>query len=264
MNARDLHARLSRAELDYALFNALRTARDAGRGGIQRGTAGMFEYLLDPQRHTSLYYNRAVCHDPGPLSADTLAALPDAIAAVELAPVQATEGLAEALWSRGFRPAYQLCYLGRVPGVDGAASVAVERLDPADVDAFFDLLKVEGIDFPPEKRARKRTYYGTAQFQIFVARTAEGVPCGWTTMFVGDGNAFFGNSFTVPEHRHAGIHAALLAARLEAAAAARIDVAYTDVEHRSQSHYNCERSGFRVLTINTIWGRNPARGTIRG
>lgn len=52
-----------------------------------------------------------------------------------------------------------------------------------------------------------------------------------------------------------GVHGALLAARLNAAAGMGLEVAYTDVEHGSQSHYNCERAGFRTLTINTIWER---------
>jgi predicted acetyltransferase len=72
-------------------------------------------------------------------------------------------------------------------------------------------------------------------------------------MFVNGKIAYFGKSFTLPQFRQSGAHRALLAARLNAAAEQGLEVAYTDVEHGSQSHYNCERAGFRTLTINTIW-----------
>jgi len=72
-------------------------------------------------------------------------------------------------------------------------------------------------------------------------------------MHVEDKVAFFGNSFTLPQFRRSGTHSALLAARLNDAADLGLEVAYTDVEFRSQSHYNCERAGFRTLTVNTVW-----------
>jgi hypothetical protein len=64
-----------------------------------------------------------------------------------------------------------------------------------------------------------------------------------------------GNAYTRPDQRGQGAHAALLAARLNAAALAGASAIYTDVEHGSQSHFNGERAGLRTLSINTIWTR---------
>ena len=68
--------------------------------------------------------------------------------------------------------------------------------------------------------------------------------------------AFLGNAFTFPQFRTTGAHGSLLAARLNAAARVGLTMAFTDVEHRSQSYENCERAGFQILAINTIWKKS--------
>lgn len=133
--------------------------------------------------------------------------------------------------------------------------VAVERLGENEVDRFIDLLQQQGVDFPPEKRARKRPLYCTDRFRCYVAHDDTGTACGWTTMHVEGGAAFFGNSFTLPQFRRRGMHGAVLAARLNDAADLGLAAAYTDVEFGSQSHHNCERAGMHILTINTVWSR---------
>jgi hypothetical protein len=110
------------------------------------------------------------------------------------------------------------------------------------------------VTFDAERRAAKRRYYCTDQFRAYVARAA-GAVAGWATMFVGAGFVFFGNAYTLPPFRRSGAHRALLVARLADAATLGAAMAYTDVEHQSQSHMNCERAGFRTISINTIWAR---------
>ena len=75
-------------------------------------------------------------------------------------------------------------------------------------------------------------------------------------MFVRDGSAFLGNAFVPPSQRGRGVHASLLAARLDAAVAGGLDEVLTDVEHGSKSHENCERAGLHTITVNTIWQRD--------
>jgi GNAT superfamily N-acetyltransferase len=172
-------------------------------------------------------------------------------------PADLTPATSRFLLREGFAPRGQLCYLARRPAAVPATAGSVERLAPSRADEFLDLLALQGVDFPPERRDAKRGYYSTDRFQAFVARGADGAAHGWATMFVSDGSAFFGNSYTLPAFRKRGAHGSLLAARLTAASDLGLEIAFTDVEHRSASHDNCERAGFRTLTINTIWSRGP-------
>jgi GNAT superfamily N-acetyltransferase len=75
-------------------------------------------------------------------------------------------------------------------------------------------------------------------------------------MYLHNETAFLGNTFTRPEHRRNGYHMALLAARARHAMSVGATVIYTDVEHGSQSHHNCERAGMRTVSINTIWAKD--------
>jgi hypothetical protein len=255
MDLKEMYRRLPLAELAFAHFNARRTAAHEHESGIRRSSAEAFEYLVDPGRPTSPYYNRAISQSAGSLSVPALRKLPPGIAALELTPEQLTSEIAALLLELGFAPAYQLCYLGIIPNGGVSVGGQVLRLEPSQVDFFFDLLQRQGVEFPPDKRVRKRGYYCTEQFQSFVAKAADGTVCSWATMFV-DGNvAYFGNAFTLPRYRRSGAHGALIAARLNAAAEQGLEAAYTDVGHGSQSHFNCERAGFRTLSVNTIWTR---------
>lgn len=261
MEIEELTQRLLAAEMRYAHFNAQRTSVGSDDGRIERGTDGTFEYLLDPGRPANAYYNRAVGRAPDAISRATLAALPRGIVGLETTPAQVDTQTAALLAGFGFEPASQLCYLGLAPGGHRPVAHDVRRLGPDETDRFFDLLEAEGVEFTPERRARKRGYYCTGRFQSYVAYDTQGTACGWTTMYVEEGTAFFGNSFTPPRYRGRGAHSALLAARLNAAAELGLDAAFTDVEPGSQSEANCERAGFRTLTINTIWSRAPRRET---
>jgi Acetyltransferase (GNAT) family len=255
MNRKEVYDRLLPAEIAYAHFNALRTTEHGHLPDIRRDTTEAFEYLLDPGRPTSLYYNRAIGRAAASLSGAALRSLPSGIVGLELTPTQLTAEVAAQLLELGFTPAYQLCYLGASPKSGISVEREVVRLDSSQADFFLDLLQLEGVDFPPDKRARKRSYYCTEQFQTYVVKAADGTVCGWSTMFVNGKVAYFGNSFTLPQFRQSGAHSALVAARLRAAAELGLEVAYTDVGHGSHSHYNCERRGFRMLTVNTIWAK---------
>ena len=251
----DMLERLIPAELAFARFNALRTTDADSPAGIRRGANEAFEYLVDPTRPASTYYNRAVGRSIDSLSGASLDTLPPSIAALEVTPALLTPEGAQRLHERGFRPAYALCYLGVSPVPAMPVERDVARLSPLQVEHFFDLLELQGVKLSPEKRARTSSHYCTEWFQAYVARGSDGAVTGWATMFVDDGVAFLGNSFTLPQFRRTGAHRALLAARLDRAAASGLDVAFTDVEHGSQSHRNCEYAGFRTVAVNTIWRR---------
>ena len=60
MDVKEMCQRLIPAEIAYAHFNAQRTTAHEHHPGIRRDTTEAFEYLLDPSRPASLYYNRVV------------------------------------------------------------------------------------------------------------------------------------------------------------------------------------------------------------
>lgn len=247
--------RLARAELAFAAFNAQRTSAELETRIAYREVAPWL-HVCDPSRPHHPYYNRALAARVGSLTSEALNALPEAAVAIELRPAELTLELADALLARGFRPRGTLCYLGaRVTRRSGVRPHAVERLTSAQADVFLDALEGAGTPFPPERRAAKRPFYCSERFQAFVARDSQGEIEGWATMFVQDGSAFLGNAYVPPPKRRRGVHAALLAARLDVAADAGLQEVFTDVEHGSQSHVNCEHAGLQTLSINTIWQR---------
>jgi hypothetical protein len=255
MSPGELREGLIPAEMALAHFNAVRTTPAETGASIERITTPEFECLLEPARPTSTYYNRAVAKSADSLTADSLRNLRNEVVGLEVFPDQVSAESAGLLLEHGFMPSYQLCYLAAVPAGRLTVEREVIRLASSQADTFLDLLELSGVTFPAGRRALKRKYYCTEDFQAYVAKGADGTVCGWTTLHRSGSAAFFGNSFTLPQYRHLGMHGALLAARLNATADMGLKVAYTDVEYGSQSHYNCERAGFRALTINTIWTR---------
>lgn len=250
---------LALAELELAHFSALRTT-PGPESAIERARNADFEWLVDPSRPGHAYVNRAVARHAGRLEPSALDNLPPAIAALELRPTELQPALVERLLTLGFKPAASLCYLAIRPPLlpipfPLPPEHSVTLLAPAELDAFFDLLESTGTPFPPARRQAKRAHYAHDAFQIHIARNAEGEAVGWATLYRGRDFAFLGNAWTQPAHRGQGVHAALLAARLNAAAQARVFHVFTDVQHGSQSHANCERAGLRTVTVNTIWER---------
>lgn len=249
--------RLADAELAFADFNARRTSASPS-ACICRGATRSLLYLTDSSRPSSAYYNRAVAKAAGGLSPEALDELPAGVVALEVRPSEFRADTAQRLLALGFRPDSALCYLHKRPSrMPPAAGPRVTRLGPVQKDLFFDLLQSAGTAFPAQRRAAKADFYCTGQFHAFVAMDAQGKVLGWSTMFLGNECAFLGNAYTPPESRRCGAHTALLVARLNAASDAGVDHVFTDVEHGTQSHRNCEGLGLQTLTINTIWVRAP-------
>lgn len=246
---------LAAAELALAHFNAHRTSAAEG-AAIDLGGSPHWRWLADASRPASAYYSRAIARHAGQLPAEALAELPTALAAVELRPSEFRPDLAAALQAAGFRPEGALCYLaGRPPLERLLPAHPVRRLTASETPLCFDLLESAGTPFPPARRAAKQHYYCSDAFQFFIATEPAGAVLGWSTLFLDGGTAFLGNAFTRPQARGRGVHAALLAARLNAAAQAGVERVFTDVEHGSQSQANCERLGLRTVTLNTLWLR---------
>ena len=260
MQYHDTVDRLVAAELDYAHFNARRTTTGDDEDVIQLVTDEDFRHIVDPTHPDSPYYNRVVCRRREALTDDVLGLLAHTVMAVEVPPGFLDDAAATALAAIGFQPSESRCYL-TASARNGEAVPPGRSILPwphGRADDFLDLLTIEGVQFTPQTRERKRRFYCTDEFMAFVSTNADGVACAWATMYRTGDAAFLANAFTRPEFRRAGHQTALLRARLAHAAALGLDHVFTDVEHGSQSHVNTERVGFRTTTITTIWTRGPA------
>jgi len=246
---------LLEAELNYAYFNAKRTAANSNDGSISKARFKGVPYITDSRRPQIEYYNRAVLPADFTSLEDVVEKLSASVQAIELLIPQQTEDNFSCLLNAGFAPASNLCYLVATPCETPIQNFNVVELRSDQRDYFFDLLELSGASFSPEKRIASSRFYCSEEFRCFVAYDSKNEPAGWATMYLDDRSAFLGNAFTLPEHRRRGVHTSLVTARLNIASRLHIAQAFTDVEPASQSHSNCLRSGFRLLSVNNIWKR---------
>ncbi len=254
----DKYRLLVQSEIEYAHFNASRTGQLID--GIELSTIEDSPCLLDPHRPGIPYFNRAVLSPELESVGETVEQLPDAVQAVEVLIPQQTGINAMTLLNAGFIPGDSLCYLAQEPKESREVKEYVRLLEPDDADHFFDLLGLSGVEFSDEKRNLKRSFYCNDTFRCYASYEDDGKPTGWATMYVSEHAAFFANMYTIPEYRRQGVHASLLATRLNDVIDLGLQFAFTDVVPASSSHRNCERCGFRILTNNVIWVRKNARG----
>ena len=247
---------LFEAELRYAYFNARRTAFGTTNDAISVSYGKSFGHIEDLSRSQSEYYNRVVVHPDAASVAEILKQIPLTSLAIELVIPQQTNQNFTCLLNAGFRPSNSLCYLVAHPSSTTSMGMDVRELQSDQRDFFFDLLELSGASFPPEKRRATSHFYCSDEFRCFVAFDSTNRPIGWATMYVCNEMAFLANAYTLPSHRAKGAHTALLNARLDLASRLQLPYAFTDVEPASQSHRNCDRRGFRLLSVNTIWTRN--------
>ena len=244
---------LRNAELTYAHYNAARTGTLDDSEPLLH-LEHRLPHLIDSSRPTSVYYCRAVVPSDVAQLADCLDEIPQDVSAAELYLPQQTPDNFATLLRIGFVPAYTLCYLVAKPG-HADVHGNVEQLGANQVDYFFDLLSMSGVEWTADKRSKKRPFYCNSELLCFVSYSNNREPAAWGTMFVSGDTAFLANAFTLPAHRGHGHHGALLATRLALAGELGVKRVFTDVEPMSKSHRNCERAGFQLLTPSLIWKR---------
>ena len=80
----------------------------------------------------------------------------------------------------------------------------------------------------------------------------DGVPAGGASLRLSEGVAHLCGAATLPAHRRRGVQGALLAARLEIAAAAGCDTAVVITQPGSKSQENVQRQGFELLYTRAV------------
>lgn len=220
----------------------------------QRGYALMAQYLPVAS------FNRIVGLEPGDESG--LAAMLQWYRAHEVRPqIELVPGLADAAM------AHELSRLGFAPSAYHAALIAVPRGAPppargVDVErvrnpqTFDDFLNAYcagwGIPQRDQFKRNVRPWLNEPGWSLFLGR-ADGKPAAEGILYVRDGTAYLADASTDPAFRGRGLHAALLNARLAAAAEQGADVAVSGAAFLSASHRNMERADMRLQFARSLW-----------
>lgn len=266
----ELAARIEAAEAALVVA-ATAAARDRGGWGLALPLAGGFACAAAPGSPMNKVVGLGFGGTPDAASLDEVER---ALAAMQV-PVQvelanlADPEVAHTLTSRGYR----LIGFENVLGLplparcEAGPGVPVRRCEPAELDAWADAV-VDGFahpddvgvpsheDFPRDiVRAAVRDVE-KAGAVAYLALCGD-VIAGGASMRTTGGIAQLTGAATVPGFRRRGVQAALLAARLDDAAAAGCDIAVVTTAPGSTSQKNVQRVGFHLLYTRAVLVREP-------
>jgi len=185
---------------------------------------------------------------------------------VALAPQAEPRELGAWLEQRGLASGYGWAKFGR--GVtdlpEPSTGLRVERVGADRADAFADAF-CRGYGLPPAFRDCLTTLPGRDGWQCFVAFDGdEAAATG--ALYVTGTVGWLGMAGTVPEHRRRGAQSAILAMRLQAAAAAGCEVVVTETGELleggpSSSYRNIVRAGFEPVYVRPNYLGSPEADT---
>jgi len=179
---------------------------------------------------------------------------------LELCPYAADLEVVLALLSaagfRAWRPGQVL--LARpddVPPPQARPGVSVELVAPAAAEAY---ARVSFAGFETDARFREAWFRGARNLigkdgcYNYLARV-EGVPAAFGLLIVHQGTGYLGGAATLPEFRRRGLQSLLIRLRAEAARRAGCDLLSVGTGMGTQSQFNLEAHGFRVVYSKTLW-----------
>jgi GNAT superfamily N-acetyltransferase len=177
-------------------------------------------------------------------------------------PFARPEGLSRELEARGFEPAYAWMKFRRpcVPTPTPATGLSVRLMEGGDAQAFADIVG-EAFGLPQDTRAWLAVLPGRPGWLCVGAFDgAQAVAAG--AAYVQGEVAWLGLGATLPSHRSRGAQNALLALRIDMAAASGARLAVTETGERvpdkpSGSYRNILRAGFEEVYLRRHWLRTP-------
>ncbi|ONH22195.1 GNAT family N-acetyltransferase [Pseudofrankia asymbiotica] len=171
------------------------------------------------------------------------------------------------LTERGYRLVSFENVLGRPLGDervrDLPEGVEIRTSGPDELDDWLDVV-ADGIlepdtqglpsheEFPRDVAIGAMHDLTAATGMVRYSALRGGVLAGGASHRITGGLLQLGGAATAPAHRRRGIHTALVAARLAAAAAAGCDLAVVTTQPASRSQQNVQRSGFELLYTRAI------------
>jgi hypothetical protein len=175
----------------------------------------------------------------------------------EVSPLAGPETL-EQLTGRGYVPVELSTVLVRPTAIplEGRSRVAVREIEPEEGPVWCRTAG-EGWGGESEELARFIEAFGQVMVRAdgvhcFLAEI-DGRPVATGVLSLGGDVALLAGASTVPPARRQGAQLALLAARLEFAAARGADLAMMVAQPGSASQRNAERQGFRTAYTRTKW-----------
>jgi GNAT superfamily N-acetyltransferase len=177
----------------------------------------------------------------------------------EISPL-AQPALLPLLTARGYQPLEYTSVLYQEldgsPIVEAPALLTTRIISPDDAESWAQTSaagwSTEAPDFADFLLDFGKVNANSNGLLCFVAER-EGQPIATAGMFVHEGVALLAGASTVPAGRRQGAQAALLAARLQHAAAQGCTLATMGALPGSQSQRNAERRGFRIAYTRTKW-----------
>jgi ribosomal protein S18 acetylase RimI-like enzyme len=173
---------------------------------------------------------------------------------LELAPSERFERLANALTAVG---AGQIGYHTVLYGAASERPLpgVVEIESTPDPEVFADVL-LRGHGVPDGARGRDRTsvarWAELDTWRLYLARI-DGKPAGAGLLSLEDDIGYLANASTLPEYRRCGVQTALIARRIEDAAAAACDTVCSGAAFGSASQRNLQRAGLQVAYTKAVW-----------
>ena len=134
-----------------------------------------------------------------------------------------------------------------------APGVTVELVDATTLEEFLDC-HCRGWEIPNLEgfKANTRGWLTEPGWRLYLARYYDR-PAGTAILFQDGNTAYCADSACDPELRGHGVHAALLARRLEDAGALGCDLVCAMAAYLSTSHRNMIRAGFSLLHTKSVW-----------
>jgi len=170
--------------------------------------------------------------------------------------------LGRRLLELGFRPGGFRCVYARDLAQetgDRHSEVTIRRFGPDELEEYVDLVApVEAWSEGQRSREAANLIHGEGSeaWHHYVG-SLDGTPCCVASLYTGDDTAYLEWSMTHPDFRRRGCHAAMIHMRLEDAAAAGCDLAFTITDVGTQSGKNLQREGFRLAYNYIMLKKDP-------
>jgi len=172
-------------------------------------------------------------------------------------PIAVTDALCEA----GFRvESYSSAMVAEPVPQASAGSVDVREIGRADLDAFLDTMNL-GFDQNaalPNLRRNQSFWCDVPDWHLFMAHV-DGAPAGAAVLSIHDDIGYLAAGSVLPVFRGRGVHAALIAARIERARARQCRIVCGNAAWGSQSQRNQQRAGLVIAYVKSIWTNQRAR-----
>ncbi len=267
----DVHLarRLERAEaLGNAAFVEARAAREPAVGATWRDVGGAYAMFDGPDSPITQTFGLGLFSPPTDAQLGEL----EAFFAGRGAPTHhetcplADPALLALLGDRGYRAVEQSAVLHRAPPLAGAirsasAELTARVIEPGEERMWAATAAAGWGAESPELGAFMEAFgMLTAHARGVTCFIAEhgATPVAAAAMAIHEGVALLAGASTRAEWRRRGAQGALLAARLDHAAAAGCDLAMMAALPGSTSQQNAERQGFRIAYTRTKWMKRRA------